>query len=96
MPASFAGKTVILHVRGARKRAEVYLNQKLVGYSMMEETGFDCDVTKAIRPGQVNQLAIRITNPGGRLDWGDWMSYTWGKSTSTPATASAAWTGASH
>ncbi|MDQ2799911.1 MAG: glycoside hydrolase, partial [Armatimonadota bacterium] len=84
VPASFAGKTVILHIRGARMRAEVYLNQKLVGYSMMEETGFDCDVTKAVKPGQVNQLAIRITNPTGRLDWGDWMSDTWGKVTFHP------------
>jgi beta-galactosidase len=84
VPASFTGKTVILHVRGARMRAEVYLNQKLVGYSLMEETGFDCDVTKAIKPGQVNQLAIRITNPGGRMEWGDWMSYTWGKTTFHP------------
>ena len=78
VPASFAGKTVILHIRGARQRAEVYLNQTLVGYSMIEETGFDCDLTKAIKPGQTNRLAIRITNPGGRLDWGDWMTDTWG------------------
>ena len=84
VPPAFAGKTVILHIRGARQRAEVYLNQRLVGYSMMEETGFDCDVSKAMRPGQVNQLAIRITNPGGRLDWGDWMSQTWGKVTFHP------------
>ena len=84
VPPSFAGRKVILHVRGARQRAEVYLNQKLVGYSMMEETGFDCDVTKAVRPGQVNHLAVRITNPGGRLDWGDWMSQTWGKVTFHP------------
>jgi len=84
VPPAFAGKTVILHIRGARQRAEVYLNQKLVGYSMMEETGFDCDISKAMRPGQINQLAIRITNPGGRLDWGDWMSQTWGKVTFHP------------
>ena len=79
VPASFAGKTVILHVRGQRQRAEVYLNQKLVGYSLIAETGFDCDVSRAVRPGQVNQLAVRITNPGGRLDWGDWVTYGWGK-----------------
>lgn len=84
VPDSFQGKTVILHIRGARMRAEVYLNQKLVGYSLMEETGFDCDVSKAIRPGQVNQLAIRITNPGGRMDWGDWNGDTWGKTTFHP------------
>jgi len=84
VPSSFAGKTVILHVRGARQRAEVYLNQKLVGYSMMEETGFDCDVSKAIKPGQTNLLAVRITNPGGRMDWGDWMGQTWGDVTFHP------------
>ena len=78
VPPSFAGKTVILHVRGARQRAEVYLNHKLVGYSMMGETGFDCDVTKAILPGQVNLLSFHITNPGGRLDRGDWTGQTWG------------------
>jgi beta-galactosidase len=78
IPAGFTGKTVILHIRGARQRAEVYLNGMLVGYSMIEETGFDCDLTKAMKPGQVNTLAIRITNPGGRLDWGDWMTDTWG------------------
>ena len=79
VPASFAGKTTILHIRGARQRAEVYLNQTLVGYSLVSETGFDCDVSRAVRPGQVNQLAIRITNPGGRIDWGDWDTYQWGK-----------------
>ncbi len=78
IPATFAGKTVILHIRGARQRAEVYLNGALVGYSMIEETGFDCDLTKTIRPGRTNLLAIRITNPGGRLDWVDWDTDTWG------------------
>lgn len=81
VPASFGAKTVILHVRGARQRAEVYVNQRLVGYSMIEETSFDCDVTRALKPGQQNQIAIRITNPGGRLDWGDWMTRTWGGTT---------------
>ena len=80
IPASFAGKTVLLHIRGARQRAEVYLNQQLVGYSLIEETGFDCDLSRAMRPGQPNRLAIRITNPGGRLDWGDWVIYDWGGS----------------
>ncbi len=78
IPAAFAGRTVIMHVRGARQRAEVYLNGTLVGYSMIEETGFDCDLTKAMKPGRPNLLAVRITNPGGRLDFGDWMTDNWG------------------
>ena len=31
--------------RGAHLRAEVYLNQQLVGYSIMEELPFECDLT---------------------------------------------------
>jgi hypothetical protein len=78
IPAAFADKRIFLRVRGARQRAEVYLNQKLVGYSLMEELPFECDVTAAARPGASNQLAIRITNPGGRLDWVDGGRIMWG------------------
>jgi len=81
IPASFRGKRILLRIRGARQRAEVYLNQKLVGYSILEELPFECDVTAAAQPGETNQLAIRITNPGGRLDWVDGGRITWGSAT---------------
>jgi hypothetical protein len=81
IPAFFAGKRIFLHIRAARQRAEVYLNQQLVGYSIMEELPFECEVTAAARPGKANQLAIRITNPGGRLDWVDGGRITWGDAT---------------
>ena len=77
IPLSFHSKRVILHVRAARQRAEVYLNRKLVGYSIMEELPFECDLTEAAQPGK-NLLSIRITNPGGRLDWVDGGRMTWG------------------
>ncbi len=79
VPASAAGKKAVLFVRGARLRAEVYWNRKLVGYHIIGETSFTCDVSAAIRPGWSNQVAIRITNPGGRLDWADTDLMTWGK-----------------
>jgi hypothetical protein len=78
IPASFKDKRILLRIRGARQRAEVYLNQKLVGYSILEELPFECDLTAAARPGEANQLAIRITNPGGRLDWVDGGRISWG------------------
>ena len=78
-PASFGGKLVLLHVRGARQRAEIYVNGQLVGYDMIAETAFDCDVTKALRAGEVNRIAIRITNPGGWMDWVDHNQTSWGK-----------------
>jgi beta-galactosidase len=78
IPAQARGKRVMLHLRGARLRAEVYLNRKLVGYSIMSELPFECDLTAAMRPGRANELAIRITNPGGRLDWRDSAQFDWG------------------
>jgi beta-galactosidase len=78
IPVGYKGKRIFLHIRGARQRAEVYLNQKLVGYSILEELPFECDLTTAALPGQKNHLAIRITNPGGRLDWVDCSSLHWG------------------
>ncbi len=71
IPATAKGKQVWLRVRGARLRAEVFLNEKLVGYSIMGELPIDCDLTAAMIPGGVNRLAIRITNPGGGYDWKD-------------------------
>ena len=73
------GNRVILHVPGARFRAEVFVNQKLVGYSIMAEIPFNCDITEAVKTGASNQIAIRITNPGGRFDWRDSTTMKWGK-----------------
>lgn len=77
IPAAARGKRVMLHLRGARMRAEIYLNEKLVGYSIMSELPIDCDLTAAMQPGGANRLAIRITNPGGRYDWRDSTTIDW-------------------
>lgn len=79
IPASAKGRRVMLNIRGARLRAEVFLNEQLVGYSIMSELPISCDLTAAMRPGQTNRLAIRITNPGGRFDWRDSTTMMWGK-----------------
>lgn len=79
IPASAKGQSVLLNIRGARKRAEVFLNEQLVGYSIMSELPLVCDLTQAMRPGEANRLSIRITNPGGRFDWRDSTTMMWGK-----------------
>lgn len=78
IPAEMKGKRIFLHIRGAHLRAEVYLNRKLVGYSIMEELPFEADLTAAAVPGGENMLAIRITNPFGRYDWVDGLNAQWG------------------
>ncbi len=79
IPAEHRGKRIFLHIRGAHLRAEVYLNHKLVGYSIMEELPFECDCSDAANPGGENHLGIRITNPFGRFDWVDGLNAKWGK-----------------
>jgi beta-galactosidase len=83
IPADWKGKRIFLHIRGARLRAEVFLNRKLVGYSIMEELPFECDLTNAASfsedaSGGFNLLAIRLTNPFGRYDWVDGLNAQWG------------------
>ncbi|HTX65765.1 MAG TPA: hypothetical protein VMD31_08320, partial [Opitutaceae bacterium] len=76
LPAAFMGRRILLRVPAARQRAEVYLNERLVGYSILEELPFECELTPAAHSGR-NRLAIRITNPGGRLDWVDGDRLDW-------------------
>jgi hypothetical protein len=78
IPTEWKGKRIFLHIRGARLRAEVFVNHKLVGYSIMEELPFECDLTHAVDPGGFNLIAIRLTNPFGRYDWVDGLNAQWG------------------
>ena len=79
IPTWAKGQRVMLNIRGARMRAEVFLNEQLVGYSIMSELPIHCDLSEAMKPGQANRLSIRITNPGGRFDWRDSTTMMWGK-----------------
>jgi hypothetical protein len=72
------GEKLVFSFMGARLRAEVYVNGKLVGYNLITEIPFTADATFALKPGQPNQLAVRITNPGGSFSWGDFSLEKWG------------------
>jgi beta-galactosidase/beta-glucuronidase len=77
LPAMARGKQVTLCIRGYRQRIEVFVNHKLAGYDLIAETSYDCDITPMLRPG-TNQLALRITHPGGVYDWRDYTKLRWG------------------
>lgn len=78
-PALGKGERLVFSFPGARLRAEVYVNSKLVAYNLVGETAFEADATDAVIPGQPNLLAVRITNPGGERGWGDFSLMSWGK-----------------
>ncbi|MGV8092556.1 MAG: PA14 domain-containing protein [Mangrovibacterium sp.] len=72
-------KIKLFFTEGIRQRAEVFINQKLVGYELVHQTPFEIDVTDFVRYGEINQLAVRITDPGGNFSWGDFEGLEWGE-----------------
>lgn len=84
-PSLRPGERLVFYFPAGRLRSEVYVNGKLVGYNIISEAPFTADATDALNLGGTNLLAVRITNPGGRLDWIDFLTMRWGKYT-LPAT----------
>jgi len=69
IPASDAGRTIILQVDGAMSYAAVWLNGKLVGGWPYGYASWQLDLTPYIVPGADNQLAIRLDNPPDFSRW---------------------------
>ncbi|MFT3846854.1 MAG: glycoside hydrolase family 2 TIM barrel-domain containing protein [Lacibacter sp.] len=84
IPSSFKGKRISLQFDAVRFRAEIFVNEKLVGYDLVNSTPFEIDITHAVRYGTTNQLAVRITDPNGNFDWRDSQNFMWGNYRTNP------------
>ena len=62
IPASYRGKSVFLRFEGAATVAQVYVNGHLAGTHRGNFGAFCFDITKLIRPGMANLLAVRVDN----------------------------------
>ena len=71
IPASFAGRRLTLVFDGVDQHGEVWLNGQAIGSNTGMFKRFQFDVTPVARPGQANQLAVRIArHPDPRApDW---------------------------
>ena len=78
VPSEAPGKVLRLKFDSVRLRAEVYVNRQLVAYDIVGNTPFEADISKAVKPGEKVQLAVRVTNPGGNFDWKDVDPFKWG------------------
>ncbi len=78
-PKNLKGKLLFLNVAKARMRAEVYINEQLVAYDIIGETPFSFEVSRYVKAGEQNQIAVRLTNPGGRRGWRDSSDLIWGE-----------------
>ncbi|WP_295649169.1 sugar-binding domain-containing protein [uncultured Mucilaginibacter sp.] len=85
VPAGFKGGRTVLKFESVRFRAEVFVNKKLVGYDLVNSTPFEVDVTSAIVPGALNDIAVRITDPNGNFDWRDSQNFMWGDYRTQPS-----------
>ncbi|MCF7802949.1 MAG: DUF4982 domain-containing protein [Candidatus Marinimicrobia bacterium] len=69
IPASDANKLFFLDVDGAMSYAMVWLNGRLVGGWPFGYASWRLDLTPYMKPGRVNQLAIRLDNPNHSSRW---------------------------
>ena len=75
VPASYADKRVLLHFGGVWNSAEVWLNGMRLGRHDSGYTSFSFDVSKAVKAGEENLLAVRVRQvyPGYKTDtYDDW------------------------
>ncbi len=99
VPATDAGRRISLEIDGAMSYATVWLNGELVGGWPYGYASFALDLTRYIKPGADNILAIRLDNlpessrwyPGGGLYRNVWLVKTapvhlahWGTTVATP------------
>jgi hypothetical protein len=62
VPANWQGCQVTLECEGARLEAWAWLNGHVIGYHEGHSTPFTLECTKALQPGQPNDLLIAVAN----------------------------------
>lgn len=60
VPAEYAGKQLVLHFGGMSSCAYIWLNGKYVGYTEDSHLDSEFDVTKYVKVGAENQIALQI------------------------------------
>ncbi len=78
VPESSKGKRIALEFESASIRAEIFVNNQLAGYDLIDGTPFQVDISKEVKIGDNNNIAIRITDPCGNFNWRDSRPFTWG------------------
>ncbi|MDP2982887.1 MAG: hypothetical protein Q8O92_06135, partial [Candidatus Latescibacter sp.] len=73
------GKEIFLDFESVHLRAEVFVNRVLAGYDVVGHTPFEVDITGVIRPGEKNEIAVRVTDPNGYFTYNDLLGMRWGK-----------------
>ncbi|HMP83935.1 MAG TPA: glycoside hydrolase family 2 TIM barrel-domain containing protein [Verrucomicrobiota bacterium] len=62
LPESARGKHIILRFEGAMNAAEIWINDKAAGTFMGGYLPYTMDVSKLLKPGATNTIAVRLDN----------------------------------
>jgi beta-galactosidase len=104
LPASDAGKQIVLEVDGSMSYTTVWCNGRIVGGWPYGYSSWQLDLTPYVKPGQDNVLAFRLDNParssrwypGGGIYRSVWLTRTspvhvaqWGTFITTPEVSTA-------
>ena len=60
VPAALAGRSFVLHFPALNMLATVFVNGQPCGFDNTPLAAWDCDITRAVRPGQVNEVVVGI------------------------------------
>jgi len=60
VPKAMAGRSLYLHLPAINMLGSVFVNGQLCGTTKAPFAVWDCDITKAIKPGQVNEIWVGI------------------------------------
>ena len=78
IPADWKGNNVYLHVGSATSNLKVWVNGKFVGYSEDSKVAAEFDLTKYLKPGQENLIAMQVMRwcDGSYLEDQDFWRFT--------------------
>ena len=60
VPAALVGRSFVLRLPSQSLIASVHVNGQFCGWTKAPFAAWECDVTRAVRPGQVNELCVVI------------------------------------
>lgn len=60
IPAEWNGEQIIMHIGSATSNVAVYVNGQYVGYSEDAKVAAEFDITRFVKPGQKNLIAMQV------------------------------------
>ncbi|MGQ9697013.1 MAG: glycosyl hydrolase 2 galactose-binding domain-containing protein [Armatimonadota bacterium] len=68
VPAALAGHSFVLDFTGTNWIASVVVNGTFVGWRKSTRVPWQCDITRAVKPGRINEIMVGVKSPWYAID----------------------------